>query len=820
MNKNGDDKMKEFKKKKIVYQICSFLIPFILFLIILLSRNDNFQSLLISDANEQYSYLFQYLKNILDGKESLFYSFSKGLGGSMFGTFFYYLASPINLFLLFISKNQVLDFLGFVMIFKMSLSGFTMFYYLKNKNKHDFINFVLSLSYAFMSYNMMYYFNVMWLDAIYLLPLVIKGLDTILDNKKSVSYILFLFLTILSNYYIAYMVCIFLVLYFCYRLFTLYNWEKDRRAMFEILKKFIICSLFAGLLSAFFLIPVIIELKASVRELLFYGEDTVWNRSMSAFFQIGIQKQSTTILYSVPYFFCNFFVFGVLINYLFCKKKQIGKNAFYVMLIIFFLSIILKPLIYIWHGFTYPILFTNRWTFIISFFLIISASEAYQYLEKLSLYKILSFTISYILLLIVSYWIIGEELNFYILFINGFFCVANLLLLNILLMYNSPFYKLGVLLLCLVEVFIVMKLNFLTSSSFDTKKDLVVNQKIEKINQELNRITNSGYRIGGDSIYQKNELINTDFSRISSFLSTVNGRVTTFLKQSGYSSSSSDFSDHCNQDLMNSLLGIRYWYGKRPSNLFKKVNTMYLEKEIPVYENELTPSFGYLIKKNETTVDTSNPFAYQNSFLETIGYKPLFKNKKVTKLENNEYQIEVNKEQTLYFYITSKEKNDYPKKILLNNEEIREKYFLYSGILKISVNPDLKKVNLKIEGKGTIDKVFVYSFDEEGLKEMLENLKKNEIKEVKKEKNRLEFDFLAPKDNSTLLLTLPYEKGWHINVDGKSISYENFLDTFISLKLSKGKHHIHMYYIPSWLIFGSLISFCSFVGCILYVKRK
>ncbi len=812
--------MKNRKQRRLIYQFASFLIPFILFLLFIFCNHANLQDLLISDANEQYVGLFQYLKNIFNGKESLFYSFSKGLGGSMYGTFFYYLSSPLNLLLVFIPNQYVLDFLGFLMIFKIGLSGFTMFYYLKDKNHYDFINFILSLSYALMSYHIIYYFNVMWLDAVYLLPLVIKGLDRILDNKKSISYIILLFMTILSNYYISYMVCIFLVLYFCYRIFTLYNIYHDKKIMIEILKKFIISSLLAGLLASFFLFPIIYELNGTVREFLFYGGDTIWNRSMSVLSQLGIQRQSTSALYSVPYYFCGFFTFSIIINFLMVKKKEIGKKSFYVILVIFFLSMTLKPLILIWHGFTYPILFTNRWTFVISFFLITIASEKYQYIECLSLKKIVLILLLYLSLLFIAYLVTSEEINLNLILINAFFCISNLLLLNIILSYRSSLYKVALLIFFLLEIMIVLKLNFILASTFNEKNDVLSYERVITLKEELNRDHVDGYRIGGKSIYQKNELLNTGFSRIEHFLSTVNGRITRFLKQSGYPIASSDFYDHRDQKVINSLLGIRYWYQEKPSTDFKKKDILNLENKIPIYENQNVPTFGYLIEKKDFSINMSNPFTYQNSFLESMGYDSLYKRKKVTKLKDNEYKIQTDGEEILYFYITEEGNNDYPKKIILNNRQIKEKYFTFSGILKVSVDSDMNTYRLKINSKGTIDNVFVYSLDGEKFRSILDTIKKGEITHVKTNKNCLQFDVSVKDRQSNLLLTIPYEKGWHILVDDKPVNYKEFFNTFIDLNLKKGNHHIKMYYVPYGLYFGFIISLFSLVATILYVKRK
>ena len=45
---------------------------------------------------------FNYFKDVIDSKQSLMYSFSKGIGGSMFGTYAYYLASPLNFLIIFL----------------------------------------------------------------------------------------------------------------------------------------------------------------------------------------------------------------------------------------------------------------------------------------------------------------------------------------------------------------------------------------------------------------------------------------------------------------------------------------------------------------------------------------------------------------------------------------------------------------------------------------------------------------------------------------------------------------------------------------------
>ena len=67
-----------------------------------------------------------------------------------------------------------------------------------------------------MSYLSANQFNVMWLDALIGLPLIILGVDALLQKRNPLYYVFPLSLTILSNYYTGYMICLFLGLYFPY----------------------------------------------------------------------------------------------------------------------------------------------------------------------------------------------------------------------------------------------------------------------------------------------------------------------------------------------------------------------------------------------------------------------------------------------------------------------------------------------------------------------------------------------------------------------------------------------------------------------------
>lgn len=60
------------------------------------------------------------------------YSWTIGLGADFVSLFAYYLASPLNWFLLLCPKGYVIEFMSILMILRVSLCGLTFAYYLKN----------------------------------------------------------------------------------------------------------------------------------------------------------------------------------------------------------------------------------------------------------------------------------------------------------------------------------------------------------------------------------------------------------------------------------------------------------------------------------------------------------------------------------------------------------------------------------------------------------------------------------------------------------------------------------------------------------------
>ncbi|MCI8396604.1 MAG: YfhO family protein [Clostridia bacterium] len=170
------------------------------------------------DAFPQYSSYLSYFKEIFFEGNSIFYSLGKSIGGEMYGLFAYYLASPFNLITLFFSKDKIALAFDIILIIKTSATSLSFFYFLNKKSRIKISNLIFALAYSLSAYSITYGFNIMWLDALILLPLVITGIDRLISEDKIMLYIISLSITLITNYYMGFMVCVFALMYFMYKL--------------------------------------------------------------------------------------------------------------------------------------------------------------------------------------------------------------------------------------------------------------------------------------------------------------------------------------------------------------------------------------------------------------------------------------------------------------------------------------------------------------------------------------------------------------------------------------------------------------------------
>jgi uncharacterized membrane protein YfhO len=175
---------------------------------------------LVLDLNAQYVFFYEALREFVHGDQSLLYSFSRQLGGEFMGIYAYYLASPFSYIVALFPKGRILEALLSIFLLKTGLCGASFGFYLHKTTRHEDRKktsiIAFSIMYALCSYAIVHQHNSMWIDALIWLPILTYAIEELIKRGKFKLFVIALAMTVMSNYYIGYMVCFYVALYFFY----------------------------------------------------------------------------------------------------------------------------------------------------------------------------------------------------------------------------------------------------------------------------------------------------------------------------------------------------------------------------------------------------------------------------------------------------------------------------------------------------------------------------------------------------------------------------------------------------------------------------
>lgn len=361
--------------------LLAFCIPFILLIIMFALAGftpfkANGVTLISLDFQSQYITYLRTYKQILLGKQSLIYTQSKLFGGDFMSIFTYYLASPFNLFLIICADQGIPEFILFTSIIKMSLASLNFYFLCKYLYKDKkIVNIIFGISYGLISYSLMYLSNFMWLDGIMILPLTILGLHLIKDNKKLWLYPLCLFYALMTSWYIGFIICLFVTIFFIYLFISSDGKFKSR---LPFLYRFIIFSIIGGMLAGVFFICAYTHFSGtkatqSLPSSFFY--------SVSMFFSGFLENNYPTVSvieqntgYISMFTGVVSLVFGIryFLNKSYSLKERLTSLA---VIVLFYFIVENSKLNALFHGGREPTWFPGRYSFIIGFFTCYLASR-------------------------------------------------------------------------------------------------------------------------------------------------------------------------------------------------------------------------------------------------------------------------------------------------------------------------------------------------------------------------------------------------------------------------------------------------------------
>lgn len=788
---------------------------------------------LTSDLYYQYIDYFGWLRNVLLGNAKLDYSFSMSLGNQTIGQFAYYLSSPFNILVYFFSEDQLPLFVFVITVFKISLCSVTFCVFAKERFKSckDINIIVASLCYSMMQYNIAQFTNVMWLDGVYLLPLMLTGVYRYIISKNHRFFCMMVLASIVFNWYTAYMNCIFVVLYYLYEISIL---NKNFNYL-NLCKDFFLFCLFEliGVLSSLaFFLPVIL---AMIKGKADFGSQDIFQLKFNGTlydilngFMIGNLAPDTTRQLSV---FCGYIILSFLFYYFANKAINIREKILSALfLLIMLISGSFFAIENMWNGFRRADSFYCRFGYLIIFVIIylgLKGMEEYKE-DKLLLIKQIS-------LLAVSF---GGLFLYHPFDTKIIIFTFAILILYILCIICSK-YRFASMLLCILVLFELTVNGILVRNESFRNGDIgnykqYVKDQVDIINDMKNLDKSNFYRVEQTLNRQLstngisaafNDSMAYGYHGLANYSSTINSDIIKFTIDMGYYNGEHYIIPYGEPILSaDSFLGIKYLLSQRQYPGFYKIENIEQKNRKMVYINPYALGLGMSVSSQVLNkIEDSNPFEFQNKLYSAL----LGENIEIFK--SIDYQSHVNDgsiifntpsldvEGIIYGYANSTHKE---LKLSIDGT-YRCNYNQWLSYETFNVGITDAKHQLQFENYyddvGNID-LQLYYLDMSVFRQAVKQLNQNPFMIHTFEDGYVEGDFTAKKDGY-LLLTIPYDEGWMIEVNDSKVQANRGINTFLTIPVKQGINKIRMQYKIPGIIPGVIISLV-FLFIINFTQKK
>ncbi len=530
---------------------------------------------LVLDLNGQYVWFFEALRNFVRGDAELLYSFSRALGGEFLGIYAYYLASPLSFLVCLFPTDRMLEALLCLFLLKTALCGASFGYYMhktmKTQNKLCIILF--ASCYALSSYALVQQHNTMWIDAVMWLPLITLGIEQVIKYGKFKLYTVSLAVTLFSNYYIGYMVCLWCVLYA-----VLFYLAHPKQVINPTGERFHLPRSVGRMLGySAIAIGIAAVIIFGAYYSLNFGKTTFSEPSwefatkfdlLDLFYKLLPGSYDTVRPEGLPFVYCGMLTLLLVPAYFLCEKYPIRQKIFSALLLfILFLSMSINVVDLVWHGFQTPNWLNYRYSFMFSFYLCVIACRAFEDFEHLS-FKVMLGTGGAIAVLcvVLQKYTNGEYID-----PNDFACIYLSLALIFAYLGIFGFWRRtdkkkcarnGLIAIVLVELFVNGLLNicFLDMdvgySRYSYYNDFL--DKTRPIVEKVQESDTSFYRMEKTFFRKTNDNMALGIRGLSGSTSTLNKETIQLLNKMGYSSKSHWSKYLGGTPVSDSLLGLKY----------------------------------------------------------------------------------------------------------------------------------------------------------------------------------------------------------------------------------------------------------------------
>lgn len=816
-------------------------------------------TVLFGDFLEQYvPFARLRAREILQGNFSGYsWNVSMGQGTSLLYAF--YSNSPFYLLFLLISDDLLASEL--VVLLRIATAALTFCLYLQKGRKEEGVKCIFfSICYAMCSFQIVFY---VFSDCMYLFPIVLLAIHHFIETKKISGLALVYAAAFMIQFYWGYLIGIFSFAYFIGFL-----WYRDQKGWIRknksLLVRYLLGVTAAALLSMAALCPAVMYYFENRGA--FEGSYAGLNLLPTDFWHAMYPGRSFAFDQDIPYLYCGLPVLFLLqmyfLNHKFPRKEKVMVSA---ILSVLLLVSYIQPLYEILHLFNRPDGYTVRYTFVIVLLLVVIACRQNTFWKEIGLRE--AFTVAAV---DIVFYFAGYLLNHWFLTAGEIVLTMPMAIANVvwILLWCAGFYAavtnrlegislvLGVLLLIMAETgmnayWLIHRLPVVTE---DRYRGWLEGAEIalEELNQEDPGI----YRVSFSDTMIRNPQALLGCMSTSVYSSARNTALDAFMIHMG-DAVGWGFSQAGANDVTDMLFGVKYYVDQQGEG-----SAASALQTLGVYKAEHPLEIGYMVSEEILTAEPyeRDVFENQNRLVSAMAGEEIAVYREAdapeilslgmewkTEEEGISFSKEAGAEMGVldyaipagtyekayaYFSLRGKEGEILSGHTLTETEfavyvfsmgNYRRPYLtdrlLYSpAIIEMERRGDQFSVRLIDYNEAGISssyrKLFLYYQDDAGLDRAYEVLSENQWEIEEFQNGYISARIDVPADRDILFLSIPYDKGWELLVDGSRQELLGLLDgSFLGAELPAGSHELILRYTPRGRKAGVLLSVC---GCILW----
>ncbi len=787
---------------------------------------------------------YRYMNDLFSGDFSTV-DYSVGMVQGAIGKIFL-LLKPLYYLIGLFPLSSILICFTLIAYIKFILPAWTFIFYLthrscgKRMDKKDLRLIPFALAYSLSGYLIAFMSHHGFITIATLLPILMLGFERLIYKKKVVLYVILLTYIMMNDFYMAFLICEFIFLYFFCQSFD------NIKDMFVKGIRVAFYSLIAAGLAAVYLIP---SYLSTVSKSPYHTNDaTIPSFSITSdlinnfkYAKIAppaviIDKTSNASVNM----YCGLLVLLLVPLYLFCKKINLSERVRKTALLVLYVVSFSNPLLnYVMHGFHNQIFVPNRFSIFYIFILITMVYDlVLNTSEEPAKKKLLSFY-GWALVLGILFIASAKKLLTFSTVISLIFIAIYALLVTIYLYKKNKKLLSKIIALVFILELLITAFNYTKYTIYSTH----INTELNSYNNVSTLVTRNNLKNAHTRTEylssQKNSawVINTE--SVSFFTSNINQENLDMIGLMGADvpAITNNIGYVLSNPISDLFLNVKYHI----INQYFKVNSTYtfMNKideinNISLYENPYNVGFGFLIKNDNPLLELNNDIKNDEAIYDTyidfqdeIAYK-LTGQSLYEQIEFETDPDKINNDPTSTFVMSDYrhyvegDPDSYVTVCIGIGEGLTGDFYLNYGYfthLSSKTDEDQEILYLQMQADQYEyylgNTFYLVKLNEDTLQKLHDVLSESVMYDIHDDGNDIIGTIDASSDGM-VYVSLPYKDSFKVYVDNKEVEITSLFKG-IGIPVTAGKHQICIRYIHKGLSIGIIISIATLIFFIAFM---